>query len=91
MQLVMDIAENLVAINLYEELKKRRLLQSHTLDTHQSSEQLRAIPPLSGQWLSALLAAMLEYCPGGGEKSAGDVCLPFSAEAAQRVAGPPHA
>jgi hypothetical protein len=66
-QLVLDIVENLVAINIYEELKKRLLLQSHTLDTHQSFEQLRAIPPFSDQWLSALLAAMLGYCPGGEE------------------------
>ncbi len=75
MQLVLDIVEKLVVIDLYEELKKRLLLQSHTLDTHQSFEQLRAIPPFSDPWLSALLAAMLEYCHGGEEKISGG-CLP---------------
>jgi hypothetical protein len=46
-----------------------RLLQSHAPYTYQSFKRLSAVPILSGQLLSALLATMLDFFPRGEESA----------------------
>jgi hypothetical protein len=60
--------ENLPAEQPYEELKER-LLQFHSLDLYQSFKKLTAVPALSIQRPTVLMAPMLEFCPRGKEKS----------------------
>jgi hypothetical protein len=63
-QLVLNIMENPPTERPYEELKER-LLQSHSLDLHQSFKKLTAVPALGGQQPSMLMAAMKEIYPRG--------------------------
>jgi hypothetical protein len=46
-----------------------RLLASHRLTDYQRAEKLVAMPALGARRPSQLMAAMLEMCPAGDEKS----------------------
>jgi hypothetical protein len=52
----------------YQQLKDR-LLSAHELTPVQRAEKIMQMPDLGGQKPSQLLAAMLEWCPRGEEKS----------------------
>ena len=68
LRLVLDIAEQPPEDAPYEALKER-LLFSHQLSDFQRLEKLYDMPDLGAQKPSALMAAMLELCPRGEEKS----------------------
>jgi uncharacterized membrane protein YgcG len=68
LRLVLDIAEQPPADDPYEALKER-LLSSHQLSDFQRLEKLFDMPDLGAQKPSAMMAAMLEVCPRGEEKS----------------------
>jgi hypothetical protein len=68
LRLIVDLTENPPAEGPYEAVKAR-LLQSHELTEFQRVEKIMSMPPLGAQKPSQLMAAMLELCPAGQEKS----------------------
>jgi hypothetical protein len=68
LRLVADIVESPPPLPLYTVLKDR-LMASHVLSGYRRAEQLFNMPPLGSRKPSALMAAMLEVCPGGEEKT----------------------
>ena len=74
LRLIVDITENPPADGPYEAVKAR-LLKSHELNEFQRVEKILAMPPLGAQKPSQLMAAMLELCPTGQEKSPFFTCI----------------
>jgi hypothetical protein len=74
LRLVADIMEALPATEQYQVLKDR-LLASHQLTGYQRAEKLFAMPALGARKPSNLMAAMLEGCPRGEEKTELFACL----------------
>jgi hypothetical protein len=74
LRLVADLVESPAAAEQYETLKNR-LLASHQLTRYQRAERLFAMPDLGGHRPSDLMAAMLEVCPRGEEKTDLFACL----------------
>jgi hypothetical protein len=74
LRLVADIVESPPAANQYDELKGR-LMASHQMTSYQRAERLFAMPSLGARKPSDLMAAMLEICPRGEEKTELFACL----------------
>jgi hypothetical protein len=74
LRLVADIVEAPPATEQYQTLKDR-LLASHQLTGYQRAEKLFAMPALGARKPSDLMAAMLEVCPRGEEKTELFACL----------------
>ncbi len=54
---------------------KQRLVASHQLSDFQKAEKLFLMQPLGGRKPSEMMAAMLEFCPRGEEKTNLFACL----------------
>jgi hypothetical protein len=74
LRLVADIVETPPATQQYTAIKER-LLASHQLTGYQRAEKLFAMPALGARKPSDLMAAMLEICPRGEEKTELFACL----------------
>jgi hypothetical protein len=74
LRLVADIVESPPQETPYVAIKQR-LLASHQLTSFQRAEKLFAMPPLGNRKPSDLMAAMLEICPRGEEKTDLFACL----------------
>jgi hypothetical protein len=74
LRLVADIVEAPPSSQPYTTLKDR-LLASHQMTGYQRAERLFAMPPLGARKPSDLMAAMLEICPRGEEKTELFACL----------------
>jgi hypothetical protein len=71
---VVDIVEEPPAETPYVAIKQR-LMVAHQLTSFQRAEKLFAMPPLGNRKPSDLMAAMLEICPRGEEKTDLFACL----------------
>jgi hypothetical protein len=67
-RLVADIVEGEPSETPYDDIKQR-LVASHQLSEFQKAERLFQMPALGGRKPSELMAAMLETCPRGEEKT----------------------
>jgi hypothetical protein len=74
LRLVADIVETPPLMHQYTAIKER-LLASHQLTGYQRAEKLFAMPCLGARKPSELMAAMLEICPRGEEKTELFACL----------------
>jgi hypothetical protein len=74
LRLVADIVETPPPTHQYTAIKER-LLASHQLTGYQRAEKLFAMPDLGARKPSDLMAAMLEICPRGEEKTELFACL----------------
>jgi hypothetical protein len=74
LRVVADVVEAPPAAEPYDVLKGR-LLASHQLTSFQRAEKLFAMPALGARKPSDLMAAMLEICPRGEEKTELFACL----------------
>jgi hypothetical protein len=74
LRLVADLVETPPETEPYQQLKDR-LLASHKLTRYQRAERLFAMPPLGSRKPSEMMAAMLEVCPRGEEKTDLFACL----------------
>jgi hypothetical protein len=74
LRLVADLVETLPEQEPYQTLKDR-LLASHQLTRYQRAERLFAMPALGSRKPSEMMAAMLEVCPRGEEKTDLFACL----------------
>ncbi len=73
-RLFADIVESELSQTPYEDIKQR-LVASHQLSDFQKAERLFQMPALGGRKPSELMAAMLETCPRGKEKTNLFVCI----------------
>ncbi len=73
-RLFADIVESEPSQMPYEDIKQR-LVASHQLSDFQKAERLFQMPALGGRKPSELIAAMLETCPRGKEKTNLFVCI----------------
>ncbi len=69
-----DIMESEPSQTPYEDIKQR-LVASHQLSDFHKAERLFQMPALGGRKPSELMAAMLETCPRGKEKTNLFVCI----------------
>jgi hypothetical protein len=74
LRLVADIVEVMPDMEPYDTLKAR-LLSSHQMTGFQRAEKLFQMPCLGARKPSELMAAMLEICPRGEEKTELFACL----------------
>jgi hypothetical protein len=74
LRLVADLVETPPEQEPYQTLKDR-LLASHQLTRYQRAERLFAMPALGSRKPSEMMAAMLEVCPRGEEKTDLFACL----------------
>jgi hypothetical protein len=68
LRMVADLVEQPPAATAYDDIKNR-LVASHQLTDFQKAEKLFQMPALGSRKPSDLMAAMLETCPRGEEKS----------------------
>ena len=68
LRLVADLVESLPTETPYDDIKTR-LVASHQLSDFQKAEKLFLMPPLGSRKPSEMMAAMLETCPRGEEKT----------------------
>jgi hypothetical protein len=68
LRLVADLVEQPPEENPYNMIKQR-LVSSHQMSKYQRAEKLLAMPALGARKPSELMAAMLEVCPRGEEKT----------------------
>jgi hypothetical protein len=73
-RLVADIVEGEPSETPYDDIKQR-LVASHQLSDFQNAERLFQMPALGGRKPSELMAAMLETCPRGEEKTSLFACI----------------
>ncbi len=73
-RLVADIVEGEPSETPYADIKQW-LVASHQLSDFQKAERLFQMPTLGGRKLSELMAAMLETCPRGEEKTNLFACI----------------
>jgi hypothetical protein len=73
-RLVADIVEDEPSERPYDNIKQR-LVASHQLSDFQKAERLFQMPALGGRKPSELMAAMLETCPRGEEKTNLFACI----------------
>jgi hypothetical protein len=73
-RLVANIVEGKPSETPYDDIKQR-LVASHQLSDFQKAERLFQMPALGGRKLSELMAAMLETCPRGEEKTNLFACI----------------
>jgi hypothetical protein len=73
-RLVADIVEGEPSETPYDDIKQR-LVASHQLSDFQKAERLFQMPALGGPKPSELMAAMLETCPRGEEKTNLFACI----------------
>jgi hypothetical protein len=73
-RLVADIVEGEPSETPYDHIKQR-LVASHQLSDVQKAERLFQMPALGGRKPSELMAAMLETCPRGEEKTNLFACI----------------
>jgi hypothetical protein len=74
LRLVADLVEAPPTEAPYDDIKQR-LVASHQLSDFQKAEKLFLMQPLGGRKPSEMMAAMLEYCPRGEEKTNLFACL----------------
>ncbi len=74
LRLVADLVEAPPTESPYDDIKQR-LVASHQLSDFQKAEKLFLMQPLGGGKPSEMMAAMLEYCPRGEEKTNLFACL----------------
>ena len=73
-RLVADIVEGEPSETPYDDIKQR-LVASHQLSDFQKAERLFQMPALGSRKPSELMAAMLETCPRGEEKTNLFACI----------------
>jgi hypothetical protein len=73
-RLVADIVEGEPSDTPYDDIKQR-LVASHQLSDFQKAERLFQMPTLGSRKPSELMAAMLETCPRGEEKTNLFACI----------------
>jgi hypothetical protein len=73
-RLVADIVESEPSETPYDDIKQR-LVASHQLSDFQKAERLFQMPVLGGRKPTELMAAMLETCPRGEEKTNLFACI----------------
>jgi hypothetical protein len=73
-RLVADIVESEPSETPYDDIKQR-LVASHQLSDFQKAERLFQMPALGGRKPTELMAAMLETCPRGEEKTNLFACI----------------
>jgi hypothetical protein len=74
LRMVADLVEQPPAATAYDDIKNR-LVASHQLTDFQKAEKLFQMPALGSRKPSDLMAAMLETCPRGEEKSNLFACI----------------
>jgi hypothetical protein len=74
LRMVADLVETPPAATAYDDIKNR-LVASHQLTDFQKAEKLFQMPALGSRKPSDLMAAMLETCPRGEEKSNLFACI----------------
>jgi hypothetical protein len=74
LRLVADLAESPPTETPYDDIKTR-LVASHQLSDFQKAERLFLMPPLGSRKPSEMMAAMLETCPRGEEKTNLFACI----------------
>jgi hypothetical protein len=74
LRMVADLVEAPPAATAYDDIKNR-LVASHQLTDFQKAEKLFQMPALGSRKPSDLMAAMLETCPRGEEKSNLFACI----------------
>jgi uncharacterized membrane protein YgcG len=74
LRMVADLVEQPPAATAYDNIKNR-LVASHQLTDFQKAEKLFQMPALGSRKPSDLMAAMLETCPRGEEKSNLFACI----------------
>lgn len=74
LRLVADLVENPPSPTAYDDIKQR-LVASHQLSDFQKAEKLFAMQQLGARKPSEMMAAMLETCPRGEEKTNLFACL----------------
>jgi hypothetical protein len=75
-RLVADIVESEPSETPYDDIKQQ-LVASHQLSDFQKAERLFQMPALGGRKPTELMAAMLETCPRGEEKTNLFACISF--------------
>jgi hypothetical protein len=83
---VADIVEAPPAETPYVAIKQR-LMAAHQMTSFQRAEKLFAMPALGNRKLSELMAAMLEICPRGEEKTDLFACLAVEISVVQKDDG----
>jgi hypothetical protein len=73
-RLVADIVESELSETPYNDIKQR-LVASHQLSDFQKAERLFQMPALGGRKPTEVMAAMLETCPRGEEKTNLFACI----------------
>jgi hypothetical protein len=74
LRLVADLVEVPPTASAYDDIKQR-LVASHQLSDFQKAEKLFLMQPLGSRKPSEMMAAMLEFCPRGEEKTNLFACL----------------
>ncbi len=74
LRLVADLVESPPTETPYDDIKTR-LVASHQLSDFQKAEKLFLMPPLGSRKPSEMMAAMLETCPRGEEKTNLFACI----------------
>jgi hypothetical protein len=74
LRLVADLVESPPTETPYDDIKTR-LVASHQLSDFQKAERLFLMPPLGSRKPSEMMAAMLETCPRGEEKTNLFACI----------------
>jgi hypothetical protein len=74
LRLVVDLVESPPAETPNDDIKER-LVASHQISNFQKAERLFLMPPLGGRKPSEMMAAMLETCPRGEEKTNLFACI----------------
>jgi hypothetical protein len=74
LRLVADLVESPPTKTPYNDIKNR-LVASHQLSDFQKAERLFLMPPLGSRKPSEMMAAMLETCPRGEEKTNLFACI----------------
>jgi hypothetical protein len=74
LRLVADIVEAPATETIYDDIQQR-LVASHQLSDFQKAEKLFLMQSLGGRKPSEMMAAMLEVCPRGEEKTNRFACL----------------